>query len=181
MKRVIIGVIIVIIVVVGIVLGLRGSSNSPATTSNTTTQTTNGTKQPAVNNAVLTTKTDPTLGKYLADPSGNPLYTFNADTKGMSNCTGSCLAEWPAYQDKGSTMNLPAGVSTIKRTDNGQIQFTFNGMPLYFFVKDRDGQATGNGVDNFSIAKPAATSVSQQSPASSMTSSSPSSSPRNPY
>lgn len=181
MKRIIIGVIVVIIIVVGVVVGLRSSSSSPTTTSNTTTQTTNGTKQPTVNNAVLTTKTDPTLGKYLADSSGKPLYTFNADTKGMSNCTGSCLAEWPAYQDKGSTMNLPAGVSTIKRTDNGQIQFTFNGMPLYFFAKDRDGQATGNGVDNFSIAKPAVASASQQSPASSMTSSSSNSSPRNPY
>jgi hypothetical protein len=41
------------------------------------------------------------------------------------------------------------------------MQVTYNGMPLYFFVQDKNsGQVTGNGVQNFSIATP--TTVSAQ-------------------
>lgn len=108
----------------------------------------------AVNNAVLTTKTDPGLGQYLADPDGKALYTYDADTKGASNCTGSCLTAWPAYVDEGSTTGLPSGIGTIKRADNGQVQYTYNGLPLYYFASDSPGQVTGDGVENFSVAKP---------------------------
>lgn len=123
-----------------------------------------------VNNAVLITKTSPSLGQYLAESDGQALYTYGGDTPGVSNCSGQCLAHWPAYQDKGSMTNLPAGVGTIKRTDNGEIQYTYNGMPLYTFVGDSNGQVTGNGVGNFSIAKPAAaTSSSSNQPTATTT------------
>jgi predicted lipoprotein with Yx(FWY)xxD motif len=125
-------------------------SNRPAQTAKTSGQDDTA----AVNNAVLTTKTNPSLGQYLTDPDSKALYTYNADTKGVSNCTGSCLSAWPAYVDEGSTTGLPAGVDTIKRTDNGQIQYTYKGLPLYYFVSDSPGQVTGDGVENFSVAKP---------------------------
>lgn len=111
-------------------------------------------------NAVLVTKTDSSLGQYLAEPDGQALYTYGGDTPGVSKCSGSCLANWPAYQDKGSASDLPAGVGTIKRTDNGEIQYTYNGMPLYTFVSDKNGQVTGNGVGNFSVARPSTSSSS---------------------
>jgi predicted lipoprotein with Yx(FWY)xxD motif len=144
----------------------------------TSTSSASSSSKPAVNNAVLTTKTDSKLGQYLADASGNALYTYNADTTGVSNCTGACLTAWPAYVDTGSTTNLPTGVSTIKRSDNGQTQYTYNGKPLYYFASDSQGQVTGNGVENFSVATPAAAaSSSSQStstpPASSSSSSNP--------
>jgi predicted lipoprotein with Yx(FWY)xxD motif len=163
-------IIVVVIVVAGGAYMLLHKSNKSTTTSKAATST----NAPAVNNAVLITKTNSNVGQYLADPSGKALYTYNGDTSGVSNCTGSCLASWPAYVDKGSTTGLPAGVSTIKRTDNGQTQYTYNGMPLYYFVSDGSGQVTGNGVQNFSVAKPAAASSSSSS--SSTPSSSPSSS-----
>lgn len=125
----------------------------------------------AASNVVLATKTDSSLGQYFTEPNGQALYTYGGDTPGVSNCSGSCLANWPAYQDKGSVANLPAGVGTITRTDNGEIQFTYNGMPLYTFVSDRNGQVTGNGVGNFSVARPAASasSSSNQSAVSGVT------------
>jgi predicted lipoprotein with Yx(FWY)xxD motif len=149
---ILIGVIIVAIVVIG-GFALFHKSNNSTSAPQTATSDTN---TPAVNNAVLVTKTSSSLGKYLAEPNGQPLYTYNDDHNGKSTCTGACLATWPAYQDKGSTTGLPAGVSTIRRTDNGQVQYTYNGMPLYTFVNDSHGQVTGNGVENFTIAKPAA-------------------------
>jgi predicted lipoprotein with Yx(FWY)xxD motif len=172
-KKSILAVIIVIIIVLVGGYAIFHKSNKPAST-NTNTSTSNQSNLPSVNNAVVITKTDSKLGKYLADPSGNTLYTYNADKTGVSNCTGGCLTDWPVYQDKGSTTGLPSGISTIKRTDNGQTQYTYNGMPLYYFTGDSQGKVTGDGVEDFSVAKPAASSSSTQSTPSS-TSSSPSS------
>ena len=154
--------IIVLIILVGGGYALLHKSNKPASSS-TKTSTTSQSTAPAVNNAVLVTKTASNVGQYLADPSGKTLYTYSADSNGVSNCMGSCLANWPAYVDSGSTSNLPAGVGIIKRTDNGQTQYTYNGLPLYYFVSDPQGQVTGNGVQNFKVAKPAASSSANSS------------------
>lgn len=159
MKRssaVIVAIIIVIVLIVGGFF-LFHKPNKTGSVAHTTPKTTTSTAAP-VNNSVLTTKTDSSLGQYLADPSGKPLYTYNADTNGASNCTGSCLANWPAYTAQGSTDNLPAGVGTITRSDNGQTQYTYNGMPLYYFTGDSNGRVTGDGVEDFSVAKPAGSS-----------------------
>jgi predicted lipoprotein with Yx(FWY)xxD motif len=149
----IIGLIVVVIVVVG---GFALFHNAYKTTKTASSTTPAKSSAPAVNNAVLTTKTDATLGQYLADPNGSALYTYGADTTGVSNCTGACLSAWPAYQATSSTTSLPTGVTIIKRTDNGQMQYAYNGMPLYTFASDSSGKVTGNGVDNFKIATPAA-------------------------
>lgn len=173
MKKAVIA-ILVVIVVAGGAYAIFHKSSKPKSSSSS--QTASQSNVPAVNNAVLITKTNSSVGQYLADPSGKTLYTYNADTKGVSNCTGSCLTVWPAYVDTGSTTNLPAGVGTIKRTDNGQTQYTYNGLPLYYFVSDSTGQVTGNGVQNFAVAKPAAASSSSSSSSSSQASGSSSSS-----
>ena len=159
-------IIIAIIVIIVLIGGGYALFHKSSKTTPTTTASTN-TNAPAVNNSVLITKTSSSLGQYLADPSGKALYTYGADTSGVSNCTGSCLTNWPAYQATGSTANLPSGVSTIKRSDNGQTQYAYNGMPLYYFASDSSGQVTGNGVENFKVAKPAAAASSQSTSTSS--------------
>ena len=178
MKKSIGIVIVVIVLAVGAFLLLHKSA-TPHTTQAASTSNSTQTKTSTTNSAIILTKSNSTLGSYLTDENGNPLYTYAADTANVSNCTGQCLVEWPAYQDKASTTNLPEGVSTFKRTDNGQIQFTYRGMPLYYFVDDHNGQVTGNGKDNFNIAKPTTSSSSnstQQPSAATSTSSSSSSS-----
>jgi predicted lipoprotein with Yx(FWY)xxD motif len=164
MKKIIIAMA-VLIVIAGGAYAIFHKSSKPASSSDSGSASQSN--APAVDNAVIVTKNDPKLGQYLADPSGKALYTYNADTKGVSNCTGSCLAAWPAYVDKGSTANLPAGVGTITRKDTGQIQYTYNDLPLYFFVSDSPGKVTGNGVQNFSVAKPATGNSSSSSSSSS--------------
>lgn len=161
---IIIGVIVLALLVGGGYAVFHKSSKNPVSSSSSTSSKST---VPAVNNAVVITKTDSTVGQYLADPSGNTLYTYNADTPGVSNCTGSCLENWPAYVDKGSTTDLPSGIGTITRSDNHQVQYTYNGMPLYYFTSDSKGKVTGNGVENFSVAKPAAATSSQSAPTSS--------------
>jgi predicted lipoprotein with Yx(FWY)xxD motif len=159
-NSIIVAVIIVIILAVGAFAYLYRYMPSKTTSTTTTSQA----NVPAVNNSVLNTKTDTALGQYLTDPSGKPLYTYNADSAAKSNCTGSCLANWPAYQATGSITNLPDGVATITRTDNNQTQYTYKGKPLYYFVSDSQGHVTGDGIENFSVAKPAATTTPQATP-----------------
>lgn len=180
------GIVIIVLIILiggGYALMHKSSKKPVAASAASSTSSKTSSNAPAVNNSVLVTKTSSSLGQYLAEPNGQPLYTYGGDKNGVSNCTGTCLATWPAYQDKGSTTGLPAGVSTIKRTDNGEIQFTYNGMPLYTFVSDSNGQVTGNGVTNFTIAKPASSSSSPSSTSNSQSgsqsSSSNSSSPSN--
>lgn len=87
-----------------------------------------------------------TLGKYMTDPRGMTLYTFDKDAPGVSNCKGACLANWPIYAQRNPETNLPEGISTIKRPD-GPTQYTWNKMPLYYYIKDTAaGDVKGNGV-----------------------------------
>jgi len=148
-------IIVVAVVIIGggyAILHKSSKTTASASTSHSSSSS------PSVSDAVVITKTNSTLGQYLAEPNGQALYTYAMDTSGVSNCTGSCISTWPAYQDKGSTTNLPAGVGVIKRSDNGEMQYTYNGKPLYTFVNDHNGQATGNGIASFSIAKSSSSS-----------------------
>src|SRR5580658_9698027 len=137
--------VVVIIVVVAGVIDLADRKTAKTVNSTSTTNAaahsnvaptgaggSNTSNQTAVvNNSIITVKSSSALGNYLADPSGYTLYTYNQDSVGTSNCSGSCLVTWPAYQDTAATANLPANISTLKRTDNNQIQYTYKGLPLY--------------------------------------------------
>ena len=84
-------------------------------------------------------------GTILVDgATGMTLYYFTKDTKdsGTSVCTGGCLETWPALTvDAGQTPTGGDGVTgtlgTITRADNGELQVTYNGLPLYFFKNDK--------------------------------------------
>jgi predicted lipoprotein with Yx(FWY)xxD motif len=89
------------------------------------------------------------------------VYYFTKDTKdsGKSACTGDCLETWPALTvAAGETplggTGLTGALGTITREDDGTLQVTYNGLPLYFFKND---QAPGdaNGVyENWTAVEP---------------------------
>jgi predicted lipoprotein with Yx(FWY)xxD motif len=91
-------------------------------------------------------------GTILVDgATGKTLYMFTKDIKdsGTSACTGGCASTWPPLTvAAGATPTGDAAVTgklaTITR-DDGSLQVTYNGKPLYFFAND---QAAGdlNGV-----------------------------------
>jgi predicted lipoprotein with Yx(FWY)xxD motif len=92
------------------------------------------------------------LGTVLVAGSNRmTVYIFSMDVKdsGTSACTGECLANWPALTvPAGATPTGGSGVTgtlgTITRTDDGSLQVTYNGLPLYFFINDKaPGDATG--------------------------------------
>lgn len=151
--KMLIGLVVLVIIAGGAWAIFHKSSNS-ANNSTSTTASSNAPNQPAQSTNVIQTKTDPALGQYLATSTGMPLYTYKLDTSGVSNCTGSCLSNWPAYTATSSVGNLPTNVSTFKRADDSSIQYTYKGLPLYTFTSDSTGNVTGNGIANFQVAKP---------------------------
>jgi predicted lipoprotein with Yx(FWY)xxD motif len=102
------------------------------------------------------------LGTVLVAGSNEmTVYIFTKDVKdsGESACTGQCLANWPALTvPAGSTPTGGSGVNgtlgTITRADDGSLQVTYNGLPLYFFINDKaPGDATGV-YENWEAVKP---------------------------
>jgi predicted lipoprotein with Yx(FWY)xxD motif len=164
MKKSLIGVVIVIVVLAGGYVILHktstktaststlASTNSYGSSSSSSTGSSTGQSATATSGSIIQTKTSSSVGQYLADANGAALYTYGGDTSGVSNCSGSCVANWPIYQAS-STTSLPANVTVIKRSD-GTSQYAYKGMPLYTFTGDSSGQVTGDGVSNFHVAKP---------------------------
>ena len=106
---------------------------------------------------------DATAGSILAGPDGKTLYTFSTDSAGVSTCADACANAWPPLVlDSGQPTagpGLSGTLAVITRAD-GKRQVTYNGQPLYNFVRDTQaGVVTGEGVTafggTFHLARPA--------------------------
>lgn len=88
----------------------------------------------------------------LVDGKGMTLYLFTPDKGGSVTCTAACAQNWPP-------LTLPAGTSspTADKSVTGRLatvpnpgggtQVTYNGWPLYYYIKDKDAEDTyGQGV-----------------------------------
>jgi predicted lipoprotein with Yx(FWY)xxD motif len=86
----------------------------------------------------------------LTDAKGFAVYSFAPDTMTKSDCTGACAAAWPPVKGPVTAgAGLTGKLGTIMRPD-GSAQATFDGHPLYTFIKDTGpGTDTGNGVNAF--------------------------------
>jgi predicted lipoprotein with Yx(FWY)xxD motif len=96
------------------------------------------------------------LGRILVDSSGRTLYLFKADSSTSSACSSACALQWPPLLT-GATPAVTGGanaalVGTIPRS-SGSRQVTYNGHPLYTFIKDKKpGEVTGQGITAFGAA-----------------------------
>jgi predicted lipoprotein with Yx(FWY)xxD motif len=97
----------------------------------------------------LSVRSDAELGDILVDPRGMTLYLYTKDDPGVSNCYGGCATAWPPLLTDGVPTGpdaLAAGLGTTSRTDGTQ-QVTYNGVPLYYWMKDtQPGETTGQNV-----------------------------------
>jgi predicted lipoprotein with Yx(FWY)xxD motif len=133
-----------------------------------TTETTTGTTTGAAAAALVMLADNGTHGKILTDGKGMALYIFDKDSKDKSACTGDCLTKWPpltvaAAADLKGGEGVTGKLATIKREDDGKLQVTINGMPLYHYYEDKQpgdakGQAVGDvwwlvGADGSKISK----------------------------
>jgi predicted lipoprotein with Yx(FWY)xxD motif len=117
---------------------------------------------PAASGATVEATSVGSLGTVLvAGSNGMTVYTFAKDVKdsGTSACVGGCISTWPALTvPAGATPVAGAGVTgtigTITRPDDGTLQVTYNGLPLYFFSGD-SAPGDANGVyTNWAAVKP---------------------------
>jgi predicted lipoprotein with Yx(FWY)xxD motif len=107
-----------------------------------------------------------TFGPALVDAEGRTLYLFTNDTQnsGASACTADCLAAWPPLLSQGAPV-AGTGVdttllSTITR-DDGTLQVTYNGWPLYYYADDiAPGDAMGQGMNSvWFLVSPTGTAI----------------------
>lgn len=170
----------VALVAVGLAACGGSSSNSDNNASAATTAATTG-----GGGQTVSTMSVSGISNALVDSSGKVLYTNDMDTASKIACTGQCLTEWVPVsapsggQPTSSDSAVQAKLGTTKRSD-GSSQVTFSGLPLYTFVEDSSGQATGNGFrDSFggtNFLWTAATASGKAAPSSSTTTSGSSSS-----
>jgi predicted lipoprotein with Yx(FWY)xxD motif len=99
---------------------------------------------------VISVRKVPGIGTVLVDRSGKTLYSPQQEASGKIECTGSCLSFWFPVTVASAHVPRHAGgidgvLGTIRRPDDGKIQLTYNGKPLYTFRLDRSpGQDHGN-------------------------------------
>lgn len=107
----------------------------------------------------LTVQTSQEHGSFIADAQGRALYMFEADTRGegqnkaVSTCFDACAEAWPPL----IVGNEPAGgeevqadlIDSVARRD-GDMQATYGGWPLYYYVRDQGpGMTTGHDIEDF--------------------------------
>jgi predicted lipoprotein with Yx(FWY)xxD motif len=154
--------------------GCGGSSSSATPASGTTAsggssgQSGYGGGSSSSSSSAVTVKTASSpLGTILVDQDGKTLYLFEADSTNKSNCSGGCLALWPAVMASGSA-TAGNGVSAgMIGTATGSSQVTYAGHPLYWFSGDTAaGDTNGEGLTDFGGAwyavSPAGKAVEEQ-------------------
>ena len=125
------------------------ASSAPSTAAPSTPAAGSESGAPATGAALTTAATK--AGQVVVDAKGMSVYFFTKDTKdsGTSACTGSCIAAWPpvlAASDAPAVAGITGKIGTIA-TPDGKKQLTVNGMPVYYYVKDKaPGDITGQGV-----------------------------------
>lgn len=99
--------------------------------------------------------TDATLGAYVVGEGGMSLYIFTPDARapGKSTCNGDCATAWPpltvdAVTDVAAGTGVTGTLGTVTR-DDGALQVTLGGWPLYYFAGDKAaGDVAGQGLND---------------------------------
>jgi predicted lipoprotein with Yx(FWY)xxD motif len=139
----------------GLIAACSGGSSSASAGAGSTQGSGGGTQQAAAG-LTISSRQVSGAGTVLTNQAGRTLYTPEQEASGSIKCTGSCLSFWfPVTMAQGATPHAASGVTgklgSVKRPDNGDLQLTYNGDPLYTFRLDgASGQAHGNNfTDSF--------------------------------
>jgi predicted lipoprotein with Yx(FWY)xxD motif len=140
--------------------GLYGGPATPAAPAATPVAPA-ATASPAAASVTVAAKTIGSQTILVAGSNGMTVYTFASDTagSGKSACSGGCLTKWPALTVvSGAAPTAGDGVAgklgTITRADDGSLQVTYNGLPLYFYQGDKSPGDTNGSYPNWNLVKP---------------------------
>lgn len=147
---------------------------SPAVTA-TETQSTTGTGAPeaaipVTGQVEVKAAANFDYGPILVNGDGLPLYIYSQDTQngGTSACTDEeCVAEWPPLTTEGTATAGPGAIQSLLGTitrEDGTIQVTYNGWPLYLYSGDTSSETTnGQGAEpGWTLVSPAGKPIPPQ-------------------
>ena len=93
------------------------------------------------------------LGRVLVDAHGKTLYIWAHDKTSKSTCNGGCAEYWPPLITHGQPKAIAGAnrkVLGARKRNDGQLQVTYAGHPLYYFALDtKAGQTKGEGLTDF--------------------------------
>ena len=130
-----------------------GESSAPAAAATTQAETT--ATEPATGGGgkgttVKLASSD--YGQVLFDGEDQAIYLFDKESGPMSECYGACAEAWPPVTTKGAPQAASGVDQSLLGTtqrDDGSMQVTYNGHPLYYYVDDGPGQVLCQNVDEF--------------------------------
>ncbi len=130
---------------------IGGTSTAEAALATSTSETASGTNTgPAADTSVrIGTSTSTTAREpFLVDQQGRALYLYTSDTQssGTSTCTAECLTQWHPLIVTGTPQagnGVNAALLGIITRDDGTLQATYNGWPLYTYNGDTAPGTTG--------------------------------------
>lgn len=125
--------------------GSDGSTNRPGSQPAATSL---GGTLPAPADLTLGLATDPTLGDYVTNEDGMALYVFLPDEGSAgSACNGECAVNWPPVTGAVAAGAGVTGEIGVVTRDDGTLQATLGGRPLYSFIGDEAaGDVNGQGL-----------------------------------
>lgn len=131
--------------------GSQASSGSSATPtpSAASASTPSPTPAPSASPVVLAQTVGSNGTILVAASNMMTVYTFASDPPGVSACKGGCATVWPPLTVPAGTTptggsGVPGALATITR-DDGSLQVTYKGLPLYFFHNDaKPGDTKGH-------------------------------------
>ena len=98
---------------------------------------------------------------YLTGEDGKTLYVFANDSanSGKSTCNTGCVDSWPPFTAESLDEVKPdsgvTGKLALITRDDGTMQVSYNGKPLYYFAADKAaGDTNGASIPKWSVAKP---------------------------
>ena len=108
-----------------------------------------GLRVPAERARIVADESD--FGRVLFDANGQVVYAFENDRRNQSNCTcADCVQAWPPVlteSEPSAGSGIDAGLLGTLRRDDGSLQVTYNGRPLYFYEHEGPGEIRCHNVD----------------------------------
>jgi predicted lipoprotein with Yx(FWY)xxD motif len=127
-----------------------GESTEPVAAAPTTTATEPAQQAAATGTQIKTS--DSQYGQVLFDGDDQAIYYFDKEKGSKSECYGACAEAWPPVLTEGDPQagsGAKAGLLGTTQRDDGTMQVTYDGHPLYYYADEGPGQVDCHNVDEF--------------------------------
>jgi predicted lipoprotein with Yx(FWY)xxD motif len=98
------------------------------------------------------TTADSDYGSMLFDERGQAIYLFDRETSDDAQCYDDCAEAWPPVLTEGEPTadgDVDAALLGTTERDDGSVQVTYNGHPLYFYADEAPGEVKCHDVEDY--------------------------------